>query len=176
MSRKLAVPLALAAALAMHDASAAFPTQQFQAKAVVAGNCTVTESGILDFGNYDPLTANATAAQPGSGASLSLFCTRGSHPHVAMNNGSNGSRLLFNGAGGANNQLSYDVLMPTGNGASATATATSWGATAATKYDVGVTTVAPSTATVVEIFGTISGGQDVVPGTYTDTVTATVDF
>ena len=32
------------------------------------------------------------------------------------------------------------------------------------------------TATVVEIFGTISGGQDVVPGTYTDLVTATVDF
>src|SRR5207244_11192432 len=94
MSRKLAVPLALAAALAMHDASA-FPTQQFQAKAVVAGNCTVTESGILDFGNYDPLTANATVAQPGSGASLSLFCTRGSHPHIAMDNGTNGARLLF---------------------------------------------------------------------------------
>ena len=66
--------------------------------------------------------------------------------------------------------------MPSGNGAVATATATSWGSTAATKYDVGVTTVSPTTATVVEIFGTISGGQDVVPGTYTDLVTATVDF
>jgi|SRR5215468_2732405 len=176
MSRKLAVPLALAAALAMHDASAAFPTQQFQAKAVVAGNCTVTESGILDFGSYDPLTANATAAQAGSGASLSLFCTRGSHPHIAMNNGANGARQLFNGGGGANNQLSYDILMPSANGAAASATTTSWGSTAATKYDVGVTTVAPTAATVVEIFGTISGGQDVVPGTYTDTVTATVDF
>jgi len=176
MSRKLAVPLALAAALAVHDASAAFPTQQFQAKAVVAGNCTVSESGILDFGNYDPLTANASTAQPGAGASLALVCTRGSHPHIAMDNGSNGSRLLFNGGGGANNQLTYDILIPSGNGAVATATATSWGSTAATKYDVGVTTVSPTTATVVEIFGTISGGQDVVPGTYTDLVTATVDF
>ena len=176
MSRKLAVPLALAAALAVHDASAAFPTQQFQAKAVVAGNCTVTESGILDFGNYDPLTANAVTAQPGSGASLSLLCTRGSHPHVAMDNGTNGARQLFNGAGGANNQLTYDLLKPSANGAAATATATSWGNAGAGKYDVGVTTVSPSTATVVEIFGTISGAQDVVPGTYTDLVTATVDF
>lgn len=177
MSRKLAVPLALAAALAMHDATAgSAPPLQFQAKAVVAGNCTVTESGTLDFGSYDPLTTNASAAQPGSGASLSLLCTRGSHPHVAMDNGANGGRQLFTGTGGANKQLTYDVLMPSGNGAAATATATSWGATAATKYDVGVTTVAPTTATVVEIFGTIAGGQDVIPGTYTDTVTATVDF
>ena len=176
MSRKLAVPLALAAALAVHDASAAFPTQQFQAKAVVAGNCTVTESGILDFGNYDPLTANAVTAQPGSGASLSLLCTRGSHPHVAMDNGTNGARQLFNGGGGANNQLTYDLLKPSGNGAAATASATSWGSAGAAKYDVGVTTVSPSTPTVVEIFGTVSGGQDVVPGTYTDLVTATVDF
>ncbi|MCA1829252.1 MAG: spore coat protein U domain-containing protein [Myxococcales bacterium] len=176
MSRKLAVPLALAAAFAMRDASAAFPTQQFQAKAVVAGNCTVSESGILDFGNYDPLTVNASAAQAGSGASLSLLCTRGSHPHVAMDNGANGGRQLFTGTGGANQQLTYDIVMPSGNGASATATATSWGSTVATKYDVGVTTVAPTVATVVEIFGTIAGGQDVIPGTYTDTVTATVDF
>ena len=176
MSRKLAVPLALAAALAMHDAVAAFPTAPVPAKAVVNGNCTVTESGTLDFGTYDPLTANASAAQPGNGASLSLFCTRGSHPLISMDNGSHGTRLLFTGTGGVNHQLTYDVLMPTGNGAAATATTTSWGATGTSKYDVGPTTVSPTTATVVEVFGTISGGQDVVPGTYTDSVTATVEF
>ncbi|MGZ6141842.1 MAG: spore coat protein U domain-containing protein [Myxococcales bacterium] len=176
MSRKLAVPLALAAAFAMHDASAAFPTATVNAKAVVAGNCTVTESGTLDFGNYDPLTANATAAQPGSGASLSLLCTRGSSPHIAMDNGTNGARLLFTAGGGANKQLTYDVLMPSANGPTATATATSWGSSGTAKYSVGVTTVSPTTPIVVEVFGTIPGGQDVLPGTYLDTVTATVDF
>jgi spore coat protein U-like protein len=177
MSRKLAVPLALAAALAMHDASAAFPTQSFQAQAVVAGNCTVTESGTLDFGNYDPLTANAATAQPGAGASLSLFCTRGSHPLIAMDNGVNGTRLLFTGTGGATKQLTYDVLMPSANGATGVIASTnSWGASGAGRYDVGVTTVAPTVATVVQVFGSIPGGQDVVPGTYTDTVTATVSF
>ncbi len=177
LSRKLAVPLALAAALAMHDASAAFPTAPVPAKAVVNANCTVTESGTLDFGTYDPLSTNASAAQPGSGASLSLLCTRGSHPTIGMDNGGGiTSRILVTGTGGTNKQLNYDVLMPTGNGSSATATATSWGSAVGSRYDVGVTTVGPTTPIVVNVFGTIPGTQDVIPGTYNDTVTATVYF
>lgn len=178
MIRKLAVPFALAAAFAMHDASAAFPTAQFQAKAKVNPNCTVTETGTLDFGNYDPLTANASAALAGSGASLSLLCTRGSSPSILMDNGVSGSgRQLVNASGPAgNNALTYDLLQPSALGSSATATAASWGATAATQFNVGVTTSSPTTPIVVEIFGTIPGGQDVATGTYLDTVTATVQF
>ena len=184
MQRKTLALLSLTAtALAFADARAAFPTAQFQATANVNANCTVTESGTLDFGNYDPLSANATAAQPGSGASLSIKCTRGSHPLISMDNGAAlgggaiaGKRAMLTGGGGANKGLSYDVLQPTAVGAAATASANPWGATAATKFDAGVVTVSPTTAQVVLIFGSIPAAQDVVTGVYTDTVTATVEF
>ena len=177
MSRKLAVPLALAAALAMHDASAAFPTAQFTAHAKVNSNCTVTESGTLEFGAYDPLTATAGTALPGSGAQLSLLCTRGSTAQILMDNGLSGSRQLVNSSGPAgHNALAYDILQPTAVGASGVATTTSWGATTTTWFNVGPTAGSPTTPTLVNIFGTITGIQDVVPGDYSDTVTATVQF
>src|SRR3982751_2656553 len=85
MTRSMFLALALTAGVAA--SAAPFPTQQFTATAKVNANCTVVESGTLSFGNYDPLTANAAAAQPGSGASLALKCTRGSHPVISLDNG-----------------------------------------------------------------------------------------
>ena len=185
MSRSMIIALALTGAVAA--SAAPFPTQQFTATAQVNANCTVVESGTLSFGNYDPLTANATAAQPGSGASLSLKCTRGSHPMVSLDNGlaanfGTGSdatrRAMVTGATGTNQALSYDLLQPSAVGGSATASATKWGNGGGTgaKFDAGVTTVTPGTALTVNIFGSIPGNQDVVVGTFNDTVTATVEF
>ena len=159
----------------------------FTAQAKVNANCTVSETGTLDFGSYDPLTNNLTTDQPGNGASLTIRCTRGSHPLVSMDNGAHlgagplgaGRRALSAGAG-ANQQLTYDLVQPTANGAGGTATATTWGAgggTPGAKYDVGVTTVAPGTNIVVNIFGVLPAGQDAaVAASYTDTVNATVEF
>ncbi len=186
MSRKLIVLAAAAAFLVVADAQAgsAGPVS-FIAQANVLANCTVSVSGVLDFGNYDPVVANASTAQPGNGASLSIKCTRGSHPLVAMDNGGNlanvnnpfpAKRAMVTGAAGANQVLSYDLLQPSGLGGAATASAALWFATPATEFDAGVWTVSPTTAQTVNIFGSIPPGQDVVAGGYTDTVNATVNF
>jgi spore coat protein U-like protein len=187
MSRKsLPVLAAAAAMLLVADAHAgsAGPVS-FTARAQVNGNCTVTVSGQLDFTTYDPVAANASSPQPGSGASLSIKCTRGSHPIVAMDNGANlgnannpipGKRAMATGGGLANEVLAYDILQPTGLGAGGTASAVLWGTAAGSSFDAGVWTVSPTTAQVVNIFGSIPGGQDVTAGLYTDTVNATVNF
>lgn len=186
MSRKLIVLAAAAVLLVVADARAgtAGPVS-FTAQANVSANCSVSVSGVLDFTTYDPVVANASTPQPGNGASLSIKCTRGSHPFVAMDNGANlgngnnpfpAKRAMVTGAAGANQVLSYDLLQPTGLGGAATASASLWFATAGTMFDAGVWTVSPSTAQVVNIFGSIPAGQDVVAGAYSDTVNATVNF
>jgi len=186
MSRKLVVLAAAAALLVVADARAgtAGPVS-FTAQASVVANCTVSVSGVLDFLTYDPVGANASTAQPGSGASLSIQCTRGSHPMVGMDNGANlgnannpvpGKRAMVTGAAAANQVLAYDLLQPTGLGGAATASASLWFAAAGTMFDAGVWTVSPSTAQTVNIFGSIPAGQDVVAGAYSDTVNATVNF
>jgi spore coat protein U-like protein len=186
MLRKIVVLAAAAALLVVADARAgqAGPVQ-FNAVANVNANCTVTVNGQLDFTNYDPVAANASTAQAGNGASLSIKCTRGSHPFVAMDNGANsgnannplaGKRAMVTGAAGANEVLAYDLLQPNGLGAAATASAALWGSSGAALFDAGVWTVSPTTAQVVNIFGSIPAAQDVKPGAYLDTVNATVNF
>src|SRR5437764_6498543 len=166
MSRKLSVLAIAAVLLVAVDARAAGTAGpvSFTAQANVNANCSVTVSGVLDFTNYDPVVANASSAQPGSGASLSVKCTRGSHPLVAMDNGGGlgnansafpAKRAMVTGAAGANQVLAYDLLQPTGLGAAATASGSLWFATAGTMFDAGVWTVSPSTAQVVNIFGSI---------------------
>ena len=186
MSRNVIVLAAAAVLLVVADARAgtAGPVS-FTAQANVNANCSVSVSGVLDFTNYDPVVANASSAQPGSGASLSVKCTRGSHPLVAMGDGGYlgnansafpAKRAMVTGAAGANQVLAYDLLQPGGLGGAATASASLWFATAGTMFDAGVWTVSPSTAQVVNIFGSIPPGQDVVAGAYGDTVNATVNF
>ena len=186
MSRKLMFLAAAAALLVVEDARAgsAGPVS-FTAQANVSANCSVSVNGVLDFTTYDPVVANASTPKAGNGASLSIQCTRGSHPLVAMDNGANlgngnnplpGKRAMVTGGAGANEVLAYDLLQPTGLGAGATASANLWFSAPGNVFDAGVWTVSPSTAQTVNIFGSIPAGQDVVAGSYTDTVNATVNF
>jgi spore coat protein U-like protein len=183
MIRRLAVAFAFAV-LADAPLFAASPVStSFTAKVQVNGNCSITSAGTLDFATYDPLTANATSAQPGS-TTLSFKCTRGSHPIISMGPGSNASgtqRNMITGSGGANNTLGYNLVQPTGATFSTCAsTNTAWGdgtaATTGSKLDFGVTSVGPSTGLSVTICGYIPGGQDVNAGTFQDSVLASVEF
>src|SRR2546430_2463957 len=152
MSRKPFLPLlaALAGLFLVADVRAAStPAVNFTATAKVNPNCTVTESGTLDFNNYDPTTPTA---QAGSRPALSTKCPRGSHPLVSLGDGSSlgGSsfdtnrRAMLTGAGGANKALAYDLLQPSGVGSGASASSTNWGSggTTGTKFDAGVVAVA----------------------------------
>ena len=176
---------AAAAVLLLADAPAHAGTvsKTFNATASVAAKCVMSNIADLAFGAYDPVVTNASVALPGN-TSFTLTCTRNASPVISLsvagaNFGQNiaGKRSMNNGTVAAGNYLSYDLFVPSGVGDSSTATPTIayWG-----DGSSGTSTFAPSVPTVaaqtVTIFGTVIGGQDVPVGTYTDSVTATVNF
>jgi spore coat protein U-like protein len=177
---------AVAAALLLFadvPAQAGQVTKTFNATASVNAKCVMSAVADLAFGAYDPVAANASVALPGS-TSFTLTCTRNAGPVIELsyangNFGQNvaGKRSMNNGTAAAGNYLSYDLFVPSGVGDSSTASPTVayWGDGAS-----GTSTFAPSVPSVaaqtITIFGTIPGGQDVSTGTYTDSVTATVNF
>ena len=90
MSRKTTPILAATAfaALMLADAPAfaGQVTKTFNATASVAANCVMSNIANLDFGAYDPVVANASAALPGN-TSFTLTCTRGASPAISMSLG-----------------------------------------------------------------------------------------
>jgi len=183
MPRKLLAAFALAAfgLVGNRQAFAGSASVNFQAKAQVDPNCTISVGGDLDFGSYDPVVANASAAKTGS-TSLAVACTRGANSTVSLNAGPNfgaglaGLRAMITGAGGAGNTLSYELFQPTAIGGSASSSGTPWGdgTVGGNAFTVPVSTGVA--ARTVLVFGSIPGGQDVSTGAYVDNVTATVNF
>lgn len=143
-------------------ASAQSQNASMSVAASVTKNCTITATAI-SFTAYDPVVANDTADLNGEGG-LSVACTRGVNPALTLGAGNNavaGQRRLDNGG----ERLNYDLF-------SDSTRTTSW--TTSTSVTMGV---APSKAArPVAVYGRIAGGQDVPAGSYTDTLTATVNF
>jgi spore coat protein U-like protein len=157
-------------ALAAAGALAATATTTFTVTAAVAANCTITASAI-SF-TYDPVFANATTAATTTGT-VTIACTKGSGPTIGLSAGSNAgavagvTRAMANGA----NRLGYELFQQAaapGNGAVWTDIG------GANPLNPGVSPSKVGRAFTVQ--AQIPGGQDVPAGTYSDTVTATVNF
>lgn len=152
----------LALALAATHASAQTASASFTVSATVAKNCTIAAAPV-NFAAYEPIGANDTAPLTGTGA-ITVRCTRGTAWSIALGNGNNfsGGRRMQIGATGE--YLSYELY-------SDAARTTVWNATAP------VAGVAANRAPLgVPVYVTVPGGQDAVEGTYTDQVSATVNF
>src|SRR5579859_6382792 len=90
-------------------------TSSLTARVAVASNCTVAARGIV-FGAYDPIVANRTADLNASG-SITIACTRGIAPTIALgpgNNAAGGTRRMSNGTG---DFLDYQLYQPPDNAA-----------------------------------------------------------
>ena len=157
--------------------------QTFNATASVAAKCLMSSIGDLSFGAYDPVVTNASTGLSGN-TGFTLTCTRNASPVISLsvanaNFGQNlaGKRAMNNGSSGAGNYLSYDLFVPSGVGDASTATPSVvyWG-----DNTNGTSTFSPSVPTTaaqtITIFGSVLPGQDVATGTYSDSVTATVNF
>lgn len=166
--------VSLAFGLPVLRAQAGSSSTTFQVSMTVARNCKITTSGTFNFGNYDPVVANASAPlNVTTPAFISVNCNKNTPSvWVGLDAGTNSSHAPAGStraaSDGAGDYIGYDFYQDS-------AFTTLWGNTQATAPTIGPFTSAktPVTATV---YGQAPAGQDVPVGTYTDTITATVNF
>ena len=133
--------------------------------ASVSKNCTISTSPV-NFGAYDPVTANATAPLDGTG-SVIVTCTKGAPAKVGLGTGSNAQGATRRMLGDTAAHLIYELYTDTSR-------TTVWGDTASTALDI---PAAPDrNPRTFSVYGRVTAGQDAAVGTYTDTVVATVNF
>lgn len=139
----------------------------FQVTATVTSACTVSGT-TLNFGaSIDPLAAETPLDAT---STLSVQCTNTTPYTVSLNAGVNaggasnfGARLMKSGS----NTLGYQLYLDAGR-------ATVWGdGTSSSSTSAGTGTGSAQTLT---IYGRLPSLANVVPGSYTDTVTVTVSY
>jgi spore coat protein U-like protein len=145
----------LALSLASTPAVAATATAPIQVTATVVATCSVTATG-LTFASY------ASTAASASTSTVTVQCTNGTSYTLGLNAGATTgatvtTRQMLNGAIALNYGLYTDSGHTTNFATLASATGTG--------LAVGTT-----------VYGQVPAGQYVTPGTYTDTVTATVTY
>jgi spore coat protein U-like protein len=133
--------------------------------ATVSKNCTITTAPV-NFGAYDPVTANATAPLDAIGT-ITVTCTKGAEAKVGLGVGSNGQGTTRRMAQGAAAFLTYELYKDASH-------SSVWGDTLDTGLDV---PAAPNrNPRNFTVYGRVAQAQDATVGAYTDTVVATVNF
>ena len=161
MKRLVVVSLALLVASA---AQAGTATASLNVTSTVSGNCTISTTPVA-FGAYDPVGTNATTPSNNTGT-VSISCTKGTTTPISLDLGANATgstRRMTDGT----DYLTYELYQDTGR-------TTVWGASGSAQYTPAVSP--GKAARAFTIFAQIAAGQDVGAGSYTDTVTATVNF
>jgi len=159
----LAKVLVIVALSTSGTAQAATATTTFPVTATVLKACVVSANP-LAFGNYDPTSGTPLDAT----TTLSVLCTVGTSFTVGLNAGTASgasvtTRRMVNGA----NTLSYALYQDSGR-------STNWGNTPGT--DTPAATTAPIAASSLTVYGRVTAGQNVPVGSYSDTITVTVNY
>jgi len=137
---------------------AAQDSNTFQVSATVQSVCTITAND-LAFGAYDPSGADVDTT-----STLDVTCTNGTNYQVGLDGGGTGAvnARAMTGPGGA---LSYSLY----SNASRT---TVWEDIGGASYNG----TGDGTTHNLTVYGRLPGGQFLTGGSYSDLVTATVDF
>lgn len=159
--------LVLAALMSPCLVWASTATNTFQATATVISSCTVSGT-TLNFGNS--LDTLATPTPVSATSTLTVQCTNTTPYTVALNAGSNAggasnfsSRTMKSGS----NTLAYQLYLDSGH-------ASVWGDGTSSSSTVAGT--GTGNAQTLSIYGSLPSLANVVPGSYTDTVTVTVSY
>ena len=132
---------------------------------LVTANCSLS-SATMNFGNYDPITANASSPLPAV-TTFQISCTKGANVTITLNKGLYGTyatgttRAMSSGSG---HYLSYELY-------SNPARSTVWNATSPVQFNS-----TSSNALTETVYGQIPAGQNAFAGSYSDTVTITATF
>lgn len=161
----LAATLMLLVAASSRSHASGSASANLGVSASVANNCTISTSP-LAFGSYDPVVANASTNLDATGT-VTVACTKGATATIGLGLGSNAAGNTRRMTDGSSNFLSYEVYQDSSR-------ATVWGNSGA---DLLSPSAAPSKNTRdFTVYGRVPSNQDVPAGSYTDTVTATVNF
>jgi spore coat protein U-like protein len=133
--------------------------------AAAAAQCTVSATGV-NFGAYDVFSSTARD----STGSITYRCLLPLAVQITLSTGSAGSfspRTLRKGA----EPLNYNLYRDSGR-------STVWGdgSSGTSIYSATVTALQVAVDILVTVFGRIPAGQDVSAGSYTDTITVTINF
>jgi spore coat protein U-like protein len=169
-ARKLATvsALTLGAVSIATNSYAATGTANMGVSATIAASCTISASAVA-FGAYDPVVTNASDALVGTGG-VSTTCTSGAAVIITLSQGVNAAggstaAVPLRQMASSTNRLAYLLYSESGR-------TTVWGDTSATgKADTGT-----GSASALTVYGSVTGGQSKPPGSYADTVVATVTF
>jgi spore coat protein U-like protein len=130
------------------------------ARPVVAQNYCTAYASSLAFGNYNPGTAGSVTA------TITVTCAKGLAYHIALNAGMASSATVttrkMTGANSAT--LAYSLF-------SDAARTINWGNSTGTNWVTGTGANSPQTYT---IYARLPAGESVAPGTFTDTITASI--
>ncbi len=150
----------LVGSLAHAGVQAATASTNFNVTATVVTSCAVTASD-LAFGAYDPASAlDATAS-----STISVTCSLAAPYTVSLDDGgyaSGTTRRMGSGLSRLSYELYRDVAMTGIFGSVASL--------------LGVTGLGTGVAVPTPVYGKIPKNQSVVPGSYADQITVTVDY
>ncbi|WP_266168438.1 Csu type fimbrial protein [Dyella subtropica] len=137
----------------------AFP---FNATATVVNNCNIS-AGKLSFGTAGVLSSGLSAT-----STLSVQCTNGDAYRISLNGGGSGNvaarTMQRQGGGGSVNYQLYTDLANTvawGDGSGGTSRATNTGT---------------GNTQAITVYGNVPAQTTPMPGNYSDTITATIEF
>ena len=161
----VATTLMLLIAVSSRSHAAGSASANLSVSASVANNCTISTSP-LAFGAYDPVVANASTNLDAT-ATVTVACTKGATATIGLGLGSNASGTTRRMTDGSSNFLTYEMYQDSARSAL-------WGNSGAELLSP---VAAPSKSTRdFTVYGRVPSNQDVPAGSYTDTVTATVNF
>ena len=135
-------------------------TTSFTVTVVISATCTISANNMA-FGTYTGLLIGSTST-------ISVTCTKAATYDVGLNAGLATGATVTNRSmtGPASALLSYKLFSNSGY-------TTNWGNTVGTDTVAGMGTGAAQSLTV---YGQVPAGQLKTPGSYTDTITATITY
>lgn len=123
----------------------------------------------LAFGNYDPVVTNS-AAPLDQTTNLQYTCTKGVSANIGLDNGLNFTTTRRM-AGPSSNFLNYQIYTDLARTSIWTNASPGWVTAASTSKNTFL-----GGATGLPAYGRVGAGQDIVAGSYTDSVTATINY
>ena len=135
-------------------------TSAVMASGAVSASCSLAATS-LGFGVYDP------SATGNSSGDLSINCTMGISYKVGLGPGANATATSRRMGGPNGSFLIYQLFSESSH-------AVAWGD--GTNFGATVDRIGSGSNQTVPVYGRIPSGQNVHPGSYSDTVTVTVDY